>query len=141
VTVRGATAGVAVTLCVALAACGGNGEDAATTTSPEAPGALTHAERDLVRDSESAIVEYCRRRALALTDPAKRPTAAQQADAIEAVDALISLAERKPQAQVRPRVEVRLFVGDLTENLEGSNCDPLILGRLQQGLASLPPGP
>jgi hypothetical protein len=135
---RGATAGLAVWLCAALGACGGDEEDAATTTPPGSPAALTRAERDLVGDSESAIVEYCRRRALALTDPAKRPTAAQQADAIEAVDALIALAQRKPQARVKPRVEVRLFVGDLTENLEGANCDPLILGRLQEGLATLP---
>jgi hypothetical protein len=127
-----------VTVCVALAACGGDEEDAATTTSPASPAALTRAERDLVGESESAIVEYCRRRALALTDPAKRPTAAQQADAIEAVDALIDLAAAKPEARLRPGVEVRLYVGDLTENLEGANCDPLILGRLQEGLAALP---
>ena len=84
------------------------------------------------------IVDYCRRRALGLTDPQKRPTAGQQASALEAVDAMLGLAGEKPDAKVGQGVEVSLFLGDLTENLEGSNCDPLIVGRLQQGLASLP---
>ena len=123
----------------ALAGCGDD-EDAAgtTTTSAGASAELTSAERDLVSDSEAAIVDYCRRRALGLTDADKRPTAGQQARALEAVDAMVGLAGDKPKAEVRRGVEVSLFLGDLTENLEGSNCDPLIVGRLQQGLASLP---
>jgi hypothetical protein len=120
-----------------LAGCGED-DDLTSTTTTSAAGGLTSSERDLLVDSEDAIVDYCRRRALALTDPQKRPTAGQQASALEAVDAMVSLASEKPDAKVGQGVEVSLFLGDLTENLEGSNCDPLIVGRLQQGLASLP---
>jgi hypothetical protein len=34
-------------------------------------------------------------------------------------------------------VEVRLFVGDLAENLEGANCDPTIVEHLDAGLSSI----
>jgi hypothetical protein len=132
----GALAAVAA---VAVALVGaGCGDDGVTTTPAPEGGELTAAERKLVEESEAAIVDYCAQRALGLTDPDKRPTAGQQAQALEAVDALIDLTARKPDAKVTPSSEMALFVGDLTENLEGSNCDPLIVGRLQEGLASLP---
>ena len=31
-----------------------------------------------------------------------------------------------------------LFLGDLAEDLEGSNCDPRLVARIDQGLAALP---
>jgi hypothetical protein len=129
--VIGALAAAAV-----LAGCGEDDDFASTAAT--SPGELTASERDLLADSEAAIVDYCRRRALALTDPEKRPTAAQHARALDAVDATIGLARERPEAEVMPGVEVSLFLGDLTENLQGSNCDPQIVARLDAGLASLP---
>ena len=120
-----------------LAGCGED-EDLASTTTTSSPAELTGSERDLLADSEAAIVDYCRRRALGLTDSDERPTAAQQARALDAVDAMMGLAREKPEAEVMPGVEVSLFLGDLTENLQGSNCDPQIVARLDAGLASLP---
>lgn len=135
---RLAAAGLALAT-IALASCG-DGEEAAPTTEVTADARrLTATDRDLVGDSEKAIVAYCRRAALGLTDPGKRPTVDQQARALEAVDALIELAGEKPAARLRPGVDVRLFIGDLAENLQGSNCDPNIIARLDQGLATLPP--
>ncbi|MGH2819111.1 MAG: hypothetical protein ACRDJ5_00505, partial [Actinomycetota bacterium] len=86
----------------------------------------------------ASIVDYCRRRALSLTDPDRRPTVRQQAEAFRAIDDLVALAGEKPRARVRRGVDVSLFLGDLTENLEGANCDPQILARLREGLATLP---
>jgi len=132
---------LAVIVAIALAACGDDGEPEGEPTTAE-PGSrkLSSAERNLVLESESAIVSYCRKRALALTDPSKRPTVAQQARALDGVDALIELARVKPMAKLRSGVGVRLFLGDLAENLEGVNCDPAIVARLDEGLAQLESG-
>jgi hypothetical protein len=132
----------ALALCAVTAgACGDDG-----TTGEESPpksagsaSRLTLDERRLVSDSEAAIQLYCRKRALALTDPDKRPTVGQQARALEAVDALVALADEKPAARLRRGVDVRLFLGDLAENLEGSNCDPAIVARLDEGISTLAP--
>jgi hypothetical protein len=134
----------ALMLCALTVAACGDGGTTGEERAPEPAGSatrLTEDERRLVADSEAAIQLYCRKRALALTDPGKRPTVDQQARALEAVDALIALARQKPAARLRRGVGIRLFVGDVTENLEGSNCDPQIVARLQQGLSSLPPAP
>ena len=121
----------------ALAAgCGDSGGDVTTTTSAGAA-RLTAAEREQLRRDEAAIVRYCSARALALADPAKRPTVAQQARALEAVDRIVAVAVESPEIEVKPKVDARLYAGDLIENLEGSNCDPLILGRLEQGLGAV----
>jgi hypothetical protein len=130
----------AVTALVA-AGCGGSDDGDATTTPAKGPAKLTGAERGALERDEAAIVRYCSARALALTDPSKRPTVAQQARALKAVDAIVALATESPEINVRPKVDARLYLGDLVENLEGSNCDPLILGRLEQGLAAVPAAP
>jgi hypothetical protein len=129
----------AAVLALAAAGCGDSedGPAAATTVSGD-PTALTKAERDQVREDEAAIVRYCRARALALSEPDERPSVAEQSRALEAVDALVALAAAKPEAEVRPGVALSLFLGDLTENLEGANCDPQILARLDAGLATVP---
>lgn len=135
---RQAAVGLALAA-ITLAACGDGEEPTSpaeiTTTRP---GPLTAEQRKLVESSEQAIVAYCRRSALALTRPRKRPTVNQQSRALEAVDALLELAREKPDARLGAGVDVRLFVSDLTENLEGSNCDPGVIARLDQGLAALP---
>ena len=60
--------------------CGDDDDGAGTTTRPSpSPCGWRAPIASLLRDSEATIVDYCRRRALALTDPGKRPTAAQQA--------------------------------------------------------------
>jgi hypothetical protein len=132
----------AAVLVLAATGCGGSGdEDVGTTSTPSDPTALTGAERDALADDEASILEYCRARALSLTNPDKRPTVGQQARALEAVDALVALAAEKPAARVERQVDLGLYLGDLAENLEGSNCDPQIVARLEQGLAQVATGP
>jgi hypothetical protein len=138
--VRGLAAAGLALAGIALAGCGDGEEPVPTSEVPATDaGRLTAEERDLVEESERAIVAYCRRVALGLADPGKRPTVSQQARAFEAVDALIELAAEKPGARFRPGVDVRLFMGDLAENLEGANCDPNVIARLEEALATLPP--
>ncbi len=93
----------------------------------------------LIDGSERAIDLYCRRQALRLVEPRKQPTVGQHARAFEAVDALVELARDKPRARVRRGEDVELFVSDLAENLDGSNCDPAVVSRLNQGLAGAEP--
>jgi len=127
---------------IAIAGCGEEESEPAGDAPPDDADVrrLTSAERDLVLESEAAILGYCSSRAQALTDPSKRPTVAQQTRALEGVDALVELAAAKPSAELRSGSDVRLFVSDLAENLEGSNCDPAIIARLDAGLAQLESG-
>ena len=127
----------------ALAGCGG-GSDEPTTfreQSPSSVSKLTGEEERLVERSERTITLYCKKRARALTDPSRRPTVGEQARALEAVDALAGLAGAKPGAELRPGLDVRTYLGDIAENLEGANCDPQIIDRIDLGLAETAPGP
>ena len=85
---------------------------------------LTAAEQALVTRSERAVQRYCGELALSLTGQRKPPSVAEQGRAFAATDRLIELARKKPAATPESRGEMRLFLGDLAEDLEGSNCDP-----------------
>jgi hypothetical protein len=135
------TAAVLVT--VALAGCGGTDEDEGEdqppgTTVKVESSRLTAEERRLVRRSEASIVAYSRRAAVAVTGARSPPSARERGQALQSVDRLLELAAEKPTATVARGVDVRLFTGDLAENLEGANCDPAVIDRIEAGLASLP---
>lgn len=138
--VSGRPAALATGLCaLALTGCGSDDEpEVATTTAAPASLRLTADERALMRDSERAIASYCRRAKIGATGTGRAPTVAQQARALEAVDDLVALAAAKPDAAVAEGVDTGLFLGDLTENLQGSNCDHAIVARLEAGLATVP---
>ncbi len=119
------------------AGCGGGG---GADPPPEAPPPLTAQERRLVLSYEERIGAHCVRVSRALVDPARAPTARQEAAAFAAADELLALARAKPHAEVQSGQDLRLFVSDVVENLEGSNCDPRMLGRLARGLRDIPRG-
>lgn len=50
----------------------------------------------------------------------------------------MGLAAAKPTAPLGAGQDLRLFVTDVAENLEGSNCDPRMIARLERGLARIP---
>ena len=140
-----ATRAGAVALAIAtLGVCGCGDDDdgtgAATRTAITRAGStrLTAAERGLLEHSERSIDSYCRRRALAIANPARAPTARQQARAVNAIDRLTELGEQKPAAEVSRDIDLELYLSDLAETLEGSNCDPALVARLDQALAALP---
>ena len=126
---------------VAIAACGdGDSPDAAgaTTTTGAAAKRLTAAEQAVVTRSQRAVQRYCGKLALSLTGQGKPPSAEEQSRAFVATDRLIELANEKPVAPLDTGLEMGLFLGDLAEDLEGSNCDSRLVERIDQALATLP---
>jgi hypothetical protein len=134
-----AAAAVGLSL-IAIASCG-NGESPQTgDTTPTGAAArrLTSAEQALVDRSERTVQRYCGKLALSLTGRARPPSAEEASRAFAATDRLIELARAKPAASLENRVEMGLFLGDLAEDLEGSNCDARLVQRIDQALATLP---
>jgi hypothetical protein len=113
-------------------ACG-DGEGGSGT----APRRLSAEEEAAVDRARTAIRSYCRQvgRHLAGGRP---PTAGETRTANDAVDSLVSLAREDPEARYRGEETIRLVLGDTAEDLEGTNCSPDLVARLERGLASLP---
>lgn len=122
-------------LSVALLGCGAADGDRTRTVSPSA---LTGAERRMVATYEGRIQEHCIRVAQSLVDPSVVPSPRQQRRALGAADALGALAARKPTAEIDVGQDLRLFLSDVIENLDGSNCDPRMRARLEQALSTIP---
>jgi hypothetical protein len=120
-----------------LLGCGDADTDR-TRTRTVSPAALTDAERRLVATYEGRIQEHCVRVARSLADPRAAPSPRQQRRALEAADALGALATRKPTAEIDAGQDLRLFLSDVIENLEGSNCDPRMRARLEEALSAIP---
>ena len=126
-------------LLVAALVLGGCGGDDAQSDPPPAPVAkLTSAERRLVRVYEGRIGTHCVRVARSVVDPDQAPSAAQEARAFAAADAFAELAARKPTAPIDVGQDLRLYLSDVIENLEGSNCDPRMIERLERALSTIP---
>jgi hypothetical protein len=125
---------------LAIASCGDDGSPGTAGATPAGAAAkrLTAAEQALVTRSDRAVSRYCGELALSLTGQRKPPSAEEQGRAFAATDRLIELAREKPAARVQPGVDTELFLGDLAEDLEGSNCDPRLVERIDQALATLP---
>jgi hypothetical protein len=123
-----------------LAACGGDGSSGSDGTQPPAAQAhrLTADEQNLVTRSDRIVERYCATLALSVTGQRKAPSAEDQDRAFAATDRLIELAREKPAARLETGVDMGLFLGDLAEDLEGSNCDPRLVDRLDQALEALP---
>ena len=116
----------------ALIGCG-DSPDAA----PPQPQKLTADERRLLVTYEGRIQQHCVRVARSLVDPARAPTPAQEQRAFAAADDLAALVGRKPRAEVDVGQDLRLYLSDVIENLEGSNCDPRMIARLEGWLARI----
>jgi hypothetical protein len=132
-------AGVGMSV-VAIASCGDGSSPGTTGTTPAGSAAkrLTAAEQALVTRSDRTVGRYCGRLALSLTGQRRPTSAEEQSRAFAATDHLIELASEKPAARVDTGVDMGLFLGDLAENLEGSNCDSRLVERIDQALATLP---
>ncbi len=120
---------------VVAAGCGGQDAERAE---PAAPSKLTAQERRLVATYEARIAQHCVRVARSLVDRAAAPSPAQQRRAFEAADALAALVASKPTAPVDVGQDLRLYLSDVVENLEGSNCDPRMVSRLEDALRAIP---
>ena len=126
---------LAVIVSVVALGCGG---DESERPAAPAAAALSDAERRLVASYEGRIQAHCVRVARSLADPGAAPTPAERSSAFRAADALAALAARKPTAVVDAGQDLRLYLSDVVENLEGSNCDPSMVVRLERALAAIP---
>jgi len=133
---------MAVGLCLlaVVASCGDGDSPETSRTTPAGAAAkrLTGAEQAMVTRSDRTLGRYCRVIALSLTGQRKPPSAEEQGRAFTATDRLIELARRKPGAPLETGLDMGLFLGDLAEDLEGSNCDQRLVERIDQALATLP---
>ncbi|HEX8121876.1 MAG TPA: hypothetical protein VF549_11490 [Solirubrobacteraceae bacterium] len=121
------------TAALLAAGCGGD-----PPAPPSPPAKLTHEERQLVRVYEGRIETHCIRVARSVVDPRKAPTPRQEERAFAAADAFAALATRKPKAPIDVGQDLRLYLSDVVENLEGSNCDPRMVARLERALDAIP---
>ena len=106
-----------------------------TTAQPPArPRELPKAKQRQAFSAQQEISAYCRRRALSLQTDAPAPSATQARDAAAAADRLVGLVRARPFELVQTGVDVRLYVGDLVEDLGNLSCDPALIRRLEEGL-------
>ena len=124
-------------IAAAVLAAGCGGSDAESEPTP-APAKLTPAERRLVTTYEGRIQAHCVRVARSLVDPGAAPSPREERTAFAAADALAALVARKPNARVDVGQDLRLYLSDVVENLQGSNCDPRMLARLERALQAIP---
>jgi hypothetical protein len=131
-------------IALALSACGSSDRDETgsqrpVTTETFAPAQpLTRAKRAKIESAVGEVDHYCRQVARYFAGERGEPSLAELNEALAAIDRIGAVARRQPYAQLRPGVDVRLALGDLAENLEGSNCSPELVARADQALAASP---
>ena len=127
---------MAVVAAAALAGsgCGGSGSPA---RGPSRPQSLSAADRAAVRDAQNEIHAYCRSVASYLagrTPPPSRETGERASDAVRQLG---SIARAKPDARYKGET-VGEVMGDIAEDLEGSNCSNELAAELDAELRSVP---
>ena len=123
-------------LALTASGCGGDPEQAPPPPGP-AP-ALSESDRAAVLALESRLQRHCLRVARSLVDPAAAPTPEQTRAAFAAADRLVARVVQSPRAPFGAGQDLRLFLADVVENMEGSNCDPRLVAHLERGLAGIP---
>lgn len=125
-----------------VAGCGGNGEDGVTQPRTVADGGteLAPGEEDLVRRAQERVRSYCGQRVRALAGQGNPPSPRDFYVVTQVIEELGVLAAEKPEAETAEGVSVRLALGDIAEDLEGTNCDPRLVEQIDQLLSTAPPG-
>ena len=78
---------------------------------------------------------YCAR----IAERGGAPPSAREFERVTgALDELAELASRRPNDVDPSGASAELALGDLAENLEGSNCDSRLVERIDEQLAALP---
>jgi hypothetical protein len=119
---------------LALAGCGDDddagGEAPATTSATAAPQPLTPADSKVLADARRAVGVYCVKVARSVSTGGGPPPAEDFERVTASLETLGELAREKPDAE--------LALGDILENLEGSNCDNRLVTILNAELAEIP---
>jgi hypothetical protein len=134
-TPRRASLIVLALVAVTVAGCGANGGGGGA----ERETRLTAAEAASAKAAIGAVNGYCRKLALFLAGKRREPDTEDADRAQKSADTLVSVARAKPDAALTEAVTMRDALADMAEDLEGSNCASGLVGRLDQGLSSLPP--
>ena len=120
-----------VLLALVVAGCGGS------STKAEAPaGKLTRAEAVRVAAAERDIRAYCRAVGRALTKQGEPPSDARAGAAVKELGAL---GRARPGATTPEGETVSEVMGDIVEDLEGTNCSQGLVDQLEAELRTLPP--
>jgi hypothetical protein len=124
-------------LAVVIAGCAdeGPGAQPESVTQPAAPPKkLSEARQREAFADQQEISAYCRERALSLQSDEAPPSPGEARRAFAAADRLVELARERPFDLVQTGVDLRLYVGDLVEDLGNLSCDPALVERLREGL-------
>ena len=116
-----------------LGSCGDEGGTGASTATE--PGRLSAAEAETIVAAREAVGRYCAR----IAEMRGAPPSAREFDrVVGALDKLAALARRRPNDVDPSGASAELALGDIAENLEGSNCDSRLVERIDEQLAALP---
>jgi hypothetical protein len=130
----GALVAVLASCSLGMLACG---DDASSGGKP-ATGPLTSPERSAIDHSRRAVWKYCGRLRAYLANGKPLP-ASLKVQADQGVERLIELTRLKPAAEYQTGVALSTLLGDLAEDLEGSNCAPDLEREIDSALATIPP--
>jgi hypothetical protein len=114
------------------AACGG---ESGPNTHVER---LSAAQQSIVVHAEVSLHSYCAKLALYLAERRAAPSDADSRQVGGNLDRLIDVARDQPEARARTGETMRQVLGDMAEDLEGSNCSGSFEQKLEEGLAALP---
>jgi hypothetical protein len=95
-------------------------------------------EQIVVSDAQRAIRSYCRQIALFFSRRGSHPSRSKTDRTFGAVDNLVALARRKPDALYQGREGLRDLLNDMAEDLDGTNCSAPLLDRIEEGLRTVP---
>ena len=133
-------AAIALASALPAAGCGGSGES--TTTEPARtvtePPPLSPGEVALLDRTRAAVDSYCVHVGARVAE-GRAPATRRFARVTAQVERLAALARTKPLAPAPDGSTPRFALGDIAEDLEGSNCDPRLARRIDEALAALPP--
>jgi hypothetical protein len=100
---------------------------------------LSPQEQASVASAQATVRDHCRIAARYAAGRRGPPTRRELARAQRAIDVLAALAMEKPRAPAAGGTAPRDVLVNVAEDLEGSNCSPPLLARVEQALAALPP--
>lgn len=131
---------VAALALAALAVGSGCDDDqtgpATTGAAPAPPPArpLPEAQQGRAFSAQQRVTAYCRELTESIATRTPPPPPAARRRALAASARLTELARARPYDLVQTGVDVRLFVGDLIEDLGNLDCDPQVVETLEAGV-------
>ena len=128
------------TATLAAAGCGSDDEEGTTAArTVTEPASLSAPEAQTITATRAAVDSYCVHVGARVAS-GRQPDPARFDRVVAAVERLERLAAQKPLASAPDGSTPRFALGDIAEDLEGSNCDTRLARRIDEALAALPSG-